>query len=360
MPEPTAARPWRLERYRDGDEEAILGLFRAVFGKSRSSEHWRWQFKDNPYGGPFVALARRVDDGAVVGSYSVMPVMLNVMGKAVLACQSVDTAVHPDHRGQRVFEQTASDCYAWCESSGVKAVFGFPNASSYPGFMRTLDWRRIAFPVRYAMRLKIGPQVRRATGIPLLPGLMDLFFGAGRSVQLALRLAAVRRVAAPDAAFRITSSVPEGYDALWNACRSQEVLSVWKDAAYLGWRYDRNPDHRFRYFTLARGNEILAQAVGVELDGALVLCELLVAGRDVLIGQRLAIEICRHARSRGLGAVSLLGYDAGFFEEVFAGFSRRRAYGDVFCGRSFDPGLLREILPHGANWTVTFGDGDFV
>jgi predicted N-acetyltransferase YhbS len=360
MPETTPSRPWRLERYRDGDEQAILGLFREVFGRSRSPEHWRWQFKDNPYGGPFVSLARRIDDGAVVGSYSVMPVMLNVMGKAVLACQSVDTAVHPDHRGQRVFEQTASDCYAWCESGGVKAVFGFPNASSYPGFMRTLDWRRIGFPVRYAMRLEVGSRVRRATGLPLLPGLADFFFRAGRHAQLALRRSAVRRVAAPDAVFRVHSIVPDGYDALWNECRSQEVLSVWKDADYLRWRYDRNPDHRFTYFTLARGDGSLAQAVGVEIDGTLALCELLVAGRDVLIGQRLALEICLHARSRGLGAVSLLGSDAGFFDEVFAGFSRRRSYADVFCGRSFDTGVLREILPHAANWTVTFGDGDFV
>jgi len=41
----------------------------------------------------------------------------------VRACQSVDTAVHPDHRGQRIFEGTASDCYAWCASQGLEAVF---------------------------------------------------------------------------------------------------------------------------------------------------------------------------------------------------------------------------------------------
>src|SRR5439155_2421485 len=121
MPEARNVRPWRVERYREGDEQAVLDLFRTVFGHSRSLEHWRWQFKGNPYGGPFVSLARREDDGTV-GSYSVMPVMLNVMGTAVLGCQSVDTAVHPDHRGQRVFEQTASDCYAWCQSQGVQAV----------------------------------------------------------------------------------------------------------------------------------------------------------------------------------------------------------------------------------------------
>jgi predicted N-acetyltransferase YhbS len=359
MADTTPARPWRLERYREGDEGAILELFRTVFGRSRSADHWRWQFKDNPYGGPFVSLARRIDDGAVIGSYSVMPVMLNVMGRPVPACQSVDTAVHPDHRGQRVFEQTAGDCYAWCESSGIKAVIGFPNASSYPGFLRTLDWRRIAFPIQHTMRMEIGSLVRRATGIPLLPGLADLFYRAGRHLGLSVRAALLRRVTG-GVTFRTATALPDGYDALWDRWRSQEVLSLWKDSGYLRWRYDRNPDHRFTYFILARGDEILAQAVGVEIDGALALCELLVGGRDTLLGERLVLETCLQARARGLRAVGFLGCDAGFFEDVLVGFGRRRSYANVFCGRSFDPGALRELLPLAASWTVTFGDGDFV
>jgi len=360
MAETGPARPWRLERYQDGDEHGILDLFRTVFGKSRSAEHWRWQFKDNPYGGPFVSLARRIDDSAVVGSYSVMPLKLNVMGRPVLACQSVDTAVHPDHRGQRVFEQTASDCYAWCEASGVRAVVGFPNANSYPGFMRTLDWRRIVFPVQHTLRLSIARELRTALGIPLLPALADVFYGAGRLAGLSLNRALAARLPGGASTFHTAGTVPEGYEALWNAWRSQEVLSLWKDAEYLRWRYDRNPDHRFTYYYLARGSELLAQAIGVEIDGALMLCELLVGGRDLGVGRRLVREVGLHALGRGMRAVGFLGSDAGFFADVLTGFARRNSYANVFCGRSFDPGVLRELLPLAANWTVTFGDGDFV
>lgn len=360
MAETGGTRPWRLERYRDGDEHAILDLFRTVFGKSRSPEHWRWQFKDNPYGGPFASLARRVDDGVVVGSYSVMPIKLNVMGRPVLACQSVDTAVHPDHRGQRVFEQTASDCYAWCESSGVQAVVGFPNANSYPGFMRTLDWRRIVFPLQHTMRLSIARELRVAFGIPVVPGVVDAFYGSGRQLALALRRAFAGPLPGGRAAFEVATSVPEGYDALWNAWRSQEVLSIWKDAEYMRWRYDRNPDRRFTYYTLARGSEILAQAVGVEIDGAMMLCELLVGGRDLPVGRRLVLEITLLALARGMRSVGFLGSDGGFFAEILTGFARRRSHANVFCGRSFDAGVLRELLPLPGNWTLTFGDGDFV
>lgn len=358
MPEPI--RPWRVERYRDGLEEEILTLFRNVFGRQRSAEHWHWQFKANPYGGPFSTIARRVDDGAVVGSYSVMPIMLNLMGKPLLACQSVDTAVHPDHRGQRVFEQTATDCYAWCASSGIKAVLGFPNAISYQGLVRTLDWRRVGFPVQYVLRMRMAPVVRRAVQVPLLPALVDLVYRPARRAQLAVRGALLSRLSGSDVVFRIAPAVPDGYDALWDAWRSQEVLSVWKDANYLRWRYDQNPDYRFTYFFLARGDEILAQAVGLELEGALTLCELLVGRRDRLVGQRLVVEICQYAAGRGLRSVKFLGFDAGFFDEVFKGLDRQSAWANVFCARSFDAGILGELLPNPANWTITFGDCDFV
>jgi len=356
----TQSLPWRLERYRDGDEEAILALFRTVFGKARSLEHWRWQFKANPYGGPFVSMARREGDGLVVGSYSVMPVMLNLMGRPVLACQSVDTAVHPDHRGQRLFETTASDCYAWCASAGLKAVVGFPNANSYPGFMRTLGWRRIAFPDQHVLRLGIGAALARRTGIPVLPSLADAAYRMKRRVGLGSRRALLRRLAGADLTLRVHDRVPTTYDALWDACRSLEVLSVWKDTKYFAWRYDQNPDRRFVYFAMTRGSGALAAlAVGVDLGGVLTLCELMVEGRNVPVGRWLATEIGLFALSRGMRAVSFLGADQGLFADVFEGFTHERSYANVFCGRAFDATMLGELLAPAANWTVTFGDGDF-
>jgi predicted N-acetyltransferase YhbS len=356
----STGQTWRLERYRPGDEAGVLDLFRTVFGKARSLEHWNWQFRDNPYGGPFVSLARRESDGLVVGSYSVMPVMLNLMGKQVLMCQSVDTAVHPDFRGQRIFEKTATDCYAWCESQGVKAVMGFPNASSYPGFVRSLAWKRIVFPTYHQLRLSVAGPMKKILPVPLLPSVLDAVFKMFRRVRLDGRRGMLQRLLGKTVHFQVGESVPEAYDALWNIWRSQEVLSVWKDAAYFRWRYDRNPDYRFRYYYLARGDEVLALAVGGEIDGGLALCEFVVRSRDVTLGRFLMAEICLAALAVGMKGVSFLAHDAGYFEDVLEGFSHQKSYTNVFGGRSFESGVLAELLPHADNWTVTFGDGDFV
>lgn len=360
MAEPSPVETWRLERYRDGDETAILELFRTVFGKHRSLDHWRWQFRDNPYGGPFVSLARRTTDGAVVGSYSVMPIQLNSCGRPLLACQSVDTAVHPEFRGQRIFERTATDCYEWCASSGLAAVVGFPNASSYPGFTRGLAWKRIVFPIQYTMRLSVAAGLGRVVGSDSLGTLLDLPYRLSTGLRNSARRSAARRLAGGAARFGIGDQVPGNYEALWNMWRVQEYLSVWKDADYYRWRYDRNPDHRFRYFRLERGDALAALAVGTEIDGALVLCELMVGGRDVTLGRLLASEICGYAGSRGLRAVTFLGHDAGITADALSGFDRATSYGNVFGGRAFAPGPLADALPLAANWSVSFGDGDFV
>jgi GNAT superfamily N-acetyltransferase len=360
MAEPRQVEEWRLERYRDGDESAVLELFATVFGKARSLEHWRWQFKDNPYGGPFTSMARRVRDNAVVGSYSVMPLMLNVCGKPVLACQSVDTAVHPEFRGQRIFEKTAVDCYEWCAASGLAAVVGFPNANSYPGFVRGLEWKRIVFPTHHVLRLSMALGLRRVLGAPVLASLFDAPYRLVMGMRLAGRLALQRRLAGGGVRFVTADAVPANYEPFWNAWRAQEYLSVWKDSKYLAWRYDRNPDQRFRYLCLERDGAIAAIAVATEIDGALVLCELMIGGRDVTLGRLLVGEVCAHARSRGLRAVTFLGHDAGITRDALEGFEHSVSYTNVFGGRSFVPGALAETLPHAVNWTVTFGDGDFV
>jgi hypothetical protein len=360
MAERGSVEGWRLDRYKAGDETLLLELFRAVFGKTRSPEHWKWQFRDNPYGGPFVSLARAADGGHLAGAYSVMPIQLNYLGRAIPGCQSVDTAVHPAFRGQRIFEKTASDCYEWCASSGIQAVEGFPNANSYPGFVRNLAWKRIVFPRQYTLRLSVVAALRRAIGVSWIAASLNAPFSAWARTRIALREGALRRLEARNTTFRVFHAVPEGYEALWDRWRVQEVLSIWKDSKYFRWRYDQNPDHEFQYFTLSAETGILALAVGLELDGALVLCELMVGQHDVIAGRLLISHIARYSISHRLRAVTFLGHDSGLFAEVLQGFQSVVSHTNVFGGRSFVSAPLSEDLPHADNWTVTFGDGDFV
>jgi hypothetical protein len=347
-------RDWGIRRYQPGDEHALLGLFNAEFGLARSLAHWNWQFRDNPYGGPFMILAERRQDHMLVGSHVVMPFPLNVRGRQFLGGHTLDLVVHHDYRRQGIFEITARACFEWLVESGGVAVVAFPNDSSYPGFVRSLGWHRIVFPQRWSLR--IGTRGVRGGSLTRMAGtLLDA------PLRSWARLTRRREPTPPGTTTRIVTTAPETADALWARIGSREVLSLWKDRRYLAWRYDANPDHRFEYVCLEHAGALEGLAVVTTLGTRLTICELLAGdGSARTIGALLtAIETMGH--ERGLDAVEFLGHDAGVFAEAFAGYRRRLARENVFCGRPLtaDPTLVERFALPG-NWTLSFGDGDFV
>ena len=346
-------RDWTIKRYEPGDEVAILGLFNQVFGLHRSLEHWRWQFAQNPYGGPFASQARRTADGALVGTHIVMPFLLNVRGRPVLAAQTLDLVVHPDYRKQGIFESSARDCFESMAPFGVKAVVAFPNASSYPGFVRTLKWMRLVVPARYTLRLDVEQDVRLKLKVVWLAKAINRAFRAFRGMSLP-------RETTTGLHYESSATLPDAYERLWQAHATHEILSVWKDSKYFRWRYDANPDHSFTYHWLARGGDVVAFTVTTEMAGGLTLCEWIVENRSVPLARQLLSEVCRNAFQRRLRSVSFLGHDSGFFASAFAGFRGREASENVFVGRALDDPELNELMAHAEHWTTTFGDADYV
>jgi len=66
---------------------------------------------------------------------------MHIQGKDYKVAQSGDTMTAPEHRKKGLFTILAKACYKLAEESGFACVFGFPNANSYPGFAKNLDWK---------------------------------------------------------------------------------------------------------------------------------------------------------------------------------------------------------------------------
>jgi len=358
-----AAREWVVEPYRPGDEEAILALFNAEFGLTRSMRHWRWKFLENPYGGPFISLAWHRATRQLVGNQVLMPVPLNVGGRRVLAGHSLDLVVHHDFRRQGIHEHTGRHAMETLRQAGGEALFAFPNASSYPGFVRSQGWSRILEPTAWTLRLGVRRKLARRLG-PLAPlaGVADVAVRAAARARLE-RAVAAARAATPAVRAAHGASVPGDVDALWAREAAVAELSLWKDATYLGWRYGQNPDHRFTWHRLdvAGIDGPAALAVTVVRDGAAILCELLVPSRDAALGRRLVGEAClHHAAGGAIDEVRFLGHDAGFFAAALAGFTAAPAPANVFVGRAIADDALTARMADAGRWSLTYGDADFV
>jgi len=130
-----------VREYSPADFEGLSELFTIVFGASRPLAHSLWKFRDNPAGPGIGVLA--VDSGRIVGQYMLMPALLRLGRDVVLGAQSLDTMTHPDYRKQGMFIRLARACYELAAEKGVKALYGFPNAESYWGFVRRLNWDHV-------------------------------------------------------------------------------------------------------------------------------------------------------------------------------------------------------------------------
>jgi hypothetical protein len=233
---------------------------------------------------------------------------------------------------------------------GLRAVIAFPNPQSYPGFVRSLEWSRILDPVRWDRR--VG--VRGALGGT--PWARVLTWAPDRMVR-----SLARARPAPAGRVDVPATVPADHDELWSECARESKLSLWKDREYLAWRYDRNPDHAFTRITLRERGRIRALAIVWRSGGRAMICELLcprAAGPP--LGRALVGAVCDRAVADGDDRVSFLGADDGYFAGCLDGFRARPAPENVLTGRGLEPGALDALVRDGRNWTVTFGDADYV
>lgn len=130
-----------LRELRRDDVGLVRGLYEATKNRLRPEEYDRWRFFDTPWGDSPAIIA--VDGEVCAALYIVWPVMLRLGDEDVLGAQSMDTMTHPEYRGRGLFVSAAEECFALAKSRGFEVVYGFPNANSYPGFVRRLDFDHV-------------------------------------------------------------------------------------------------------------------------------------------------------------------------------------------------------------------------
>ena len=198
------ARSWHIRSYRDGDEEQILKLRRAVFGDldpvRLKKSTWLWQFQNNPSGKAVCFLAEA--KGEIVGQYVTIPTRFSIRGKETRAAFSCDTMIHPEYRRQGMFSALAREVYDHLETRrNIHLVWGFPNDRSLPGFTGKLDWRMLptlplmVMPIRPLGMIFPGSSLRLAVvrlktlTVIFLPSLilMKPLTPSGKHIQQRLR-----------------------------------------------------------------------------------------------------------------------------------------------------------------------------
>ena len=207
-----------IRAYRDGDERAILGLFNRYFPHSpRSLEHFRWKYRDDPFGSERISLT--FAGAQLAGHYAGYGVpfrMYDGAKKRELNANQIgdtmtDLSVRHIGRGPTsVLGRTALHFYEnFCEGK-VAFNYGF-NVDNIQKFsLRFLRSDRVE-PVTYRFAPLLPPIKRSERWL------------RGYSFEL------------------VRETGPE-FDELFERVASSYRFCVRRNAAYIRWRYLQFPD----------------------------------------------------------------------------------------------------------------------
>ena len=214
-----------------GDRPAILGLCRSSLGWSPDGPDeafFAWKHEENAFG-ESPSWVAEASDGTLIG----LRVFLrwrfrDERGNSLSAVRAVDTATHPDWRGQGVFSALTLGALPDLAHEGVDFVFNTPNDKSMPGYLK-MGWSKVG-------RV---PVVARLGAVGALSRL--------RHARTAAEIWSEPVDAGEPAAetFRDHGSV----EALLARVRRPGRLTTDRSAAFLSWRYRFAPLH-YRAFPL--------------------------------------------------------------------------------------------------------------
>jgi GNAT superfamily N-acetyltransferase len=339
---PVSQPKWHVREYRPEDIEGVRGLFGKVFHHDWPVEHFLWKFKDNPAGSGIISLAEY--SGQIVGQYALMPTWLRLGNEVVFGAQSVDTMTHPDYRNQGMFTVLAKACFELAAKKGVEALYGFPNANAYPGFVRRLNWDH--------------------TGdVPLLvrflnPKFNSLFYPVRKVASLGLHLLPLGNNAphgidihmAPPADDEFTSLVKDSIANTDGICR------VERSAEWLKWRFSSASQRRYLWFSAYRGGDLKALAVfGVDDSAEAPLIESI--GSDPAALEAAVSSATRRAKELGLPAIKAVTNDEHATRALKAcGYMRRGSLPLIV--RSMTSRNLDGNIHQHSSWRISSSDLD--
>lgn len=339
-----------IRDYRPSDDERLVALHNEVFHSDIGREEWQWKYQKQPQGHSWISVAET--NGEIVGQQGVIHNHLNFTGREIVVGQAGDSLVRPDQRGRGIFAKLAHRNYELARNSGVVAVFNFPNLASYPGYVRRLGWMRVCNLKYYWYRIGYSKVWGSA---------VDRLFKRVHLMNLRAKALARRLVYADLKAMRFSQStcLPEEFQRTLRDIRDHEVLSMWKDMAYLRWRYEDHPSRKYAFHLLYVDMQPEALIVTRDLGDTIAICDLMHRTKNIRHSVDLLASVIRvYSRSKAQ-KLEFFGHDDGYFDAVFSAchFKRQPTSTIMFGGVVLDESFRDVFLsPH--NWTISYGDVD--
>lgn len=235
---------YEVVRYAPEWRASLVALLARVGTTQLSDEEFTWWFDRNPGGEGIVSLA--VDGDEVVGVAAMSFFTTRLDGVDTRLAIPVNVATDARYRGQGVFSMLQERNEAAAAEAGSPLTVTFPNANSYPIFLKRLGWIDLPRMRLWARPLRVGGVVRYVLGRAgehggMRPQSPEPCVSHGLEVRLIERFGV-------------------DMNALGERAAAAYGSHFTRDAAYFQWRYLDSP-RDYRCFGAYRGEELAGVAV---------------------------------------------------------------------------------------------------
>lgn len=250
MPANTPNKTWHSTPFTHSWISKILDLRFKIFHEDKYTQtRWEWQYINNPQGKAHLSLAVDNETSEILaGHYAMMAYQVKLGNEHLRMAQSVDTFTNPNFRNQGIFIDLAKITYDEAKKDNVFGVFGFPNASSYPGFVKKLGFND-PFGLKFWVKpLSLGIIIKKLNFPRLLGwkwGQIPLFITPKRIINN----------------FFEVEKLPQDWEKLIKKFERIVPICVARTNEYMSWRFFNCPDRSYKYFEFRQDGDLLGFVV---------------------------------------------------------------------------------------------------
>lgn len=116
---------------RESEVETANEVYNLAYGNIRPNDFFKWEFLNGPSGKAIYVIAEDLDreGNKIIGTQSAIPIeFIGSDNQTILTAKSEDTYVHPDYRGQKLFERMYDLLFEECKRNGISYLWGFTYA----------------------------------------------------------------------------------------------------------------------------------------------------------------------------------------------------------------------------------------
>jgi|APCry1669192700_1035426.scaffolds.fasta_scaffold03290_2 Acetyltransferase (GNAT) domain len=219
----------------------INELFLNSYGRPIAKEYLEWRYFDNEKEELLLAIEHHKNK--LVASYSAFPVDLILNQVVFKTAMSMTTMTHTEWRGKGLFQKLALELYESMQNClGVRAIWGFPNASSHATFGSKLLWSDIY-------------------EIPTL--------------TLNLSSVDIKNISQSKQVIR-----DDDFSLVYPNLSRDGLIRVNRTKEYLLWRYKKNPSNEYQNFVLSQEGQVTSYVVLKTYGGDIDLVDIQTSSPD--------------------------------------------------------------------------------